>query len=164
MSRTDYRRGPRAPGFLLAAGLFAAAIAVPTARAAELPTEPEALVETIRAAIEAKDYEALRALVYWEGAGKIKQRIVRFQLNRGLGRKIRAITFEPFPKGGFDGVNATGKLAPNMDVTNRVRVVYDEPVIETTGKRPTAVFLVGKIDGAYRIGLVNRKFDDDDDD
>lgn len=161
-SRNIGNRGLRAPGFLVA-GLVSAFLSGQAAAAVDLPKEPDALVDMIRVAIEAKDYEAFRELVYWEGAGKIKQRIVRFELNRGLGRPIYSIELEKFPENGLAGVEATGKLTANMAFTNRVRVVYDEPVLEKTGKRPTAVFLIGKVDDSYMIGLVNRKRVDDDD-
>ncbi len=148
---------------LLAPGLAAFMLASP-AGAVELPRDPDALVETIRTAIETRDYDTLQALVFWKDAGKIKKRIVRFHLNRNLGRKIKTIDFEEFPEDGMDGVLATGKLAPNMKVTHAVRVVFDEPPIDASGKLPTSVFLVGKRNDVFRIGLVNRSgFDDDDD-
>ena len=149
---------------LLAPGLAAFLLAVPAGAATELPATEEALVETIRAAIEGRDYEALRTLVFWKGAGKIKKRIVRFHLSRQLGRPIKEISIRPYPKDGLDGAIATGKLAPNMDVTHAVRVIFDEEPVPSTGKQPTAVFLVGKRNDVFRIGLVNRAgFDDDDD-
>ena len=148
---------------LLVPGLAAFLLAVP-AGAADLPRDPDALVKTIRTAIETKDYDTLKALVFWKDAGKIKKRIVRFHLNRNLGRKIKSITFEDFPEDGMNGVHATGKLAPNMKITHAVRVVFDEPPIDGSGKLPTSVFLVGKRNDVFRIGLVNRSgFDDDDD-
>ena len=169
MARTSRRgravRGLPAPGPALALAIVAwVAGAVAATPAAGPPRDPDGLVQAIREAIETKDYEAFRELVFWKDAGKIKRRVVRFEINRGLGRPIRSITFEPFPENGMDGVIATGRLIPNMEVTNRVRVIYDEPPTPA-GKPPTAVFLVGKIDDAYRIGLVVRKpgFDDDDD-
>lgn len=151
--------GHAAPGLLLALTLLAAPAQ------AELPRDPETLLETIEQAIEARDYERFEELVFWKDAGKIKRRIVAFQIRRGLGRPIQSITFEDFPANGLDGAEATGKLVANMEVTNRVRVVYDEQPINASGKLPTSVFLVGKLDEAYRIGLVVRKpdFDDDDD-
>lgn len=149
---------------LLAPGLAALIMMQPAASAAELPETPEALMADIRTAIETKDYDILRNIVFWKDTGKIKKRIVRFHLNRNLGRKIKSISWEDFPEGGMDGILATGKLAPNMEMTNRVRVIFDEEPLPKTGKQPTSVFLVGKRDGAYRIGLVNRAgFDDDDD-
>ena len=132
---------------LLAPGLAVMIMMQPAASATELPETPEALMTDIRTAIETKDYDILENIVFWKDAGKIK-----------------SLTWEDFPEGGFDGIIATGKLAPNMEMTNRVRVVFDEPVLQKTGKQPTSVFLVGKRKGAWRIGLVNRSgFDDDDD-
>lgn len=148
---------------LLAPGLLALAL-VPAAAAAELPSTPDAAMNYIRTAIDQKDYGAFEKMVFWKDTGKIKKRIVRFHLSRSLGRKIKSITWEPFPEDGFDAAVATGKLAPNMEMTNAVRVVFDEPPIEKTGKYPTAVYLVGLRKGVWRIGLVNRAgFDDDDD-
>lgn len=148
-------------------GLFAcmAAASMAFASTTSLPKEPDELVEAIRAAIETKDYAAFEELIFWKDVGKIKRRIVRFQINRGLGRPIKSITFEDFPEDGLDQVVATGKLVPNMEMTNRVRVIYDEEPINEEGKLPTSVYLVGKRDDVYRIGLVVRKpgFDDDDD-
>jgi len=118
----------------------------------------------IKQAIEESDYEQLKELVFWKDAGKIKKRIVRFQLNRNLGRPIKTITFEDFPANGLAAAEASGKLAVNMPVTNRVRVVFDEDPINDSGKLPTSVFVVGKKRGVYRIALVVRKGMDDDGD
>jgi hypothetical protein len=149
---------------LIAPGLCAIMLALPgTAAPADLPRDGDALVSTIRAAIEARDYETLESLVLWKDAGEIKRRIVRFQLNRNLGRPIQSIAIEPFPEHGLDAAIATGKLAPNMEVTHRVRVVFDEPPVEATGKPPASVFLVGLHGDEYRIALVNQVRDDDDD-
>lgn len=148
---------------LLAPGLLALVLAAPI-EAAELPRDPKALVATIARAIEERDYDRFEELVLWEGAGEIKRRIVAFQIRRGLGRSIRSITFEDFPKDGLAAAHASGQLALNMPVTHRVRVVYDEEPIDDNGKLPTSVFLVGKLDDVYRIGLVVRKPGRDDDD
>ena len=151
---------------LLAPGFAALLLAVSAGAAAtdDLPHDPDALLRVISTAIEAHDYETLERLVLWKGAGEIKKRIVRFELNRNLGRPIKSITIEPFPEGGMEGVLATGQLEPNMEITHQVRVIFDEPPIEATGKLPTSVFLVGLRDEGFRIGLVNRTGTDDDDD
>jgi hypothetical protein len=138
-------------------------LALPAAAAPDLPHDGDALVRMIRTAIETSDYGALDRLVLWKDAGEIKKRLVRFELNRNLGRPIRSIAIEPFPEHGLDAAIATGKLAPNMEITERVRVVFDEPAVEGTGKPPTSVFLVGLHRDAYRIALVNQVRDDDDD-
>ncbi len=135
-----------------------------SAAAAELPKQENDVVDYIRTAIETRDYDMLKELVFWKDTGKIKKRIVRFHLSRSLGRPIKSIAWEDFPADAFNAVIASGKYAPNMDLTNAVRVIFDEPVSEKTGKQPVAVFLIGKRKDEYRIGLVNRAFDDDDDD
>jgi hypothetical protein len=164
-------RASRAPGRPIAAlvaamlfvltGLSGAVGAMAATKA--LPATDEDLVETIETAIAARDYGAFEDLVYWEGAGKIKRRIVAFEIRRGLGRKIERIALEDFPKDGLAKVEAMPQLRVNMPVTHRVRVTYDEPPINDQGKLPTSVFLVGKKDGAYRIALVVRDAVDDDD-
>ncbi|MGI9499877.1 MAG: hypothetical protein ACR2P3_07560 [Geminicoccaceae bacterium] len=131
--------------------------------AKELPRTDEELVDTIRSAIVARDYEPFEKLVNWDGAGKIKRRIVRFEIRRGFGRKIDRIAIEDFPKEGMAKIDEMKQVRVNMPVTHRVRVTFDEPPLEKTGRQPTSVFLVGKQDGAYRIALVVRNFDDDDD-
>ncbi|MGI9507000.1 MAG: hypothetical protein ACR2RE_28500 [Geminicoccaceae bacterium] len=141
--------------------LFGAGIAL--AATNDLPRTDEELLDRIRTAIDAKDYAPLEELVYWEGAGKIKRNIVAFEIRRGLGRKISDITFENFPEDGMAKIEAMDKLRVNMPVTHQVRVTYEEPPINDNGKLPTSVFLVGKQEGAYRIALVVRNFDDDDD-
>lgn len=151
---------------LLAPGFLALVLGGPAGAAAsdELPHDSDTLLRVIRTAIEGRDYETFDRLVLWKGAGEIKKRIVRFELNRSLGRPIKSITIEPFPEGGMAGVLATGQLAPNMEITHQVRVIFDEPPLDRTGKPPTSVFLVGLRDDVYRIGLVNRTGMDDDDD
>lgn len=148
---------------LLAPGLTLCLLAAPV-MAVEMPRDKEGVVNYIRTAIETKDYEMLSDLVFWKDTGKIKKRIVRFHLARSLGRPIKSISWESFPEDGFDAAISTGKLAPNMKVTNAVRVIFDEEPIDDAGKRPVAVFLVGKRNDVFRVGLVNRAgFDDDDD-
>lgn len=154
----DWRRG------LLASGAALALLWGSVAAAAEPARDKDALMAQIRQAIETGDYDLLKGLVFWKGAGKIKERVVRFQLHRNLGREIASMAWEEFPDDGMDAIVATGKLEPNMKMTHAVRVVFDEEPIAATGRPPTTVFLVGKRGGAYRIGLVVRKGTDDDGD
>ena len=145
---------------LLAAALLSL---LPAAAAAELPKTGEELLATLRGAIETRDYERIEALVNWEGAGTIKRRVVAFQIRHGLGRPIREIVLEPIPEQGLDAALATVGLKPNMELSERVRVVYDEPPVDASGKRPASVFLVGRQEGVYRIGLVIQPVVEDDD-
>jgi len=147
---------------LIAPGMALCLLA--SAASAELPRDSQAVMDQIRQAIETHDYDILKELVFWKGAGKIKKRIVRFHLYRNLGRQIKSIAWEEFPKDGMDGVLATGKLKPNMEIKHQVRVIFDEPPLNDQGKLPTSVFLIGKHAEFYRIGLVNRADVDKDDD
>ena len=38
-----------------------------------------------------------------------------------------------------------------MVLSERVRVVYEEPPVDASGERPASVFLVGRQEGVYRI-------------
>lgn len=158
--RRGSHRGPAHRAALLAAALL---WLLPAAAAAELPQTGDELLAALRGAIESRDYERIESLINWEGAGTIKRRVVAFQIRHGLGRPIREIVLEPIPADGLDAAAlATVGLKPNMAVSERVRVVYDEPPVDASGKPPASVFLVGRQDGSYRIGLVIQSFDDDD--
>jgi hypothetical protein len=153
-------RGAACRSALLAAAL----LWLLPAAAAELPKTGEELVATLRGAIESRDYERIEALVNWDGAGTIKRRVVAFQIRHGLGRPIREIVLEPIPGDGLDAAQlASVGLKPNMALSEQVRVVYDEPPVDASGRPPASVFLVGRQDGAYRIGLVIQAVVDDDD-
>ena len=148
------------------AGLVLGAVVLATAAPAgegDLPRTEADLVETVRAALLDRDEAALDALINWDGAGEIKQRIVRFQVRSTFGRPIRSIELLPFPQDGLDRLGAGGTLAANMPVSNRLRVEFDEPP-RPDGGAPVYVFLIGQQDEAYRIALVNRARPADDDD
>lgn len=145
---------------LLAFGLSAPAIAAE----AELPGDAESMRSEIRSAIEAKNYERFEELVLWKDVGRIKKNIVAFQIRRGLGREIESVTLEGLDQGAVQKMLADGRHRLNMPVSEKVRVVYAEDAINESGKKPTSVFLIGEHDGAYRIGVVVRNFDEDDDD
>ncbi|RAI02357.1 hypothetical protein DLJ53_13420 [Acuticoccus sediminis] len=150
----------RAALSLAAAILVAAPLA---AAPAELPQTEDELANAVRSAIEARDYDTFERIVFWKDAGTIKKRIVAFQIRSGLGRKVKVLTVEPFDQHKLDAMLADGRHALNLPVSHVVRVVYDEPASETTGKPPTSVFLAGRKDEAFRIALVVRAFEDDDD-
>jgi len=145
---------------LLALGLATSAIAAK----AELPGDAETMAAEIRSAIEARDYERFEELVFWKDVGKIKKRIVAFQIRRGLGREIESVTLEGLDQGAVREMLADGRHRLNMPVSQKIRVVYAEAAVNASGKKPTSVFLIGQHDDAYRIGVVVRNFDDDDDD
>lgn len=118
-----------------------------------LPATSEQLASVVRTALESRDLAAFDELVNWDGAGKMKRRVVSYQLRYGFGRPIRSITVEPFPAEAVRKMEAQGRFRANMPVSEQVRVVFDEPD-NVYGRPPTAVFLVGRKDEAYRIALV----------
>ncbi len=121
--------------------------------ATALPTTDEQLVSTVRQALQAHDLAALENLVNWDGATPMRRRLVVYQMRYGFGRPIRSITLEPFPEGGFSELQVRGTLMLNMPVTQRLRVVFDEPD-NGSGHPPGVMFLIGQQQQAYRIALV----------
>jgi hypothetical protein len=117
------------------------------------PATGEQLAAAVRAALTGRDLAALEGLVNWDGASKYRRRAVSYQLRYGMGRPIRSITLEPFPTDGFAEIEQRGTLRPNMAVSQRLRVVFEEPA-NPYGRPPTALFLVGKQGDGYRIALV----------
>jgi len=141
-------------------GLVTSAIAAE----AELPGDAKAMAAEIRSAIEARDYERFEELVLWRDVGKIKKRVVAFQIRRGLGREIESVTLEGLDQNAVRDMLADGRHKLNLAVSQKVRVVYAEAAINESGKKPTSVFLIGKHKDAYRIGLVVRTLEGDDND
>lgn len=125
----------------------------PSAQGREPPRTEEELVSVVRTALTSRDLAAFEELINWEGASVMRRRMTTFQLRSGFGRPIRSIGLEPFPADGLRELESGGTLKANMPITQRLRVVFDEPPGES-GRPPTSLFLVGKEDDAYRIGLV----------
>ena len=77
------------------------------------------------AALEERDLAAFEELVNWDGAGKMKRRVVSYQLRYGFGRPIRSIALEPFPADGFSEIEAArpiqGQHAGLAAVPGRLR-------------------------------------------
>lgn len=134
------------------------------ARAQAYPQTPEAMLEKVAEAIRERDFDKYRELVHWKRAGRIKFNVVRYQVLRSMGRKIESITIEDVPPTTFDKLKQTPQIAFNLEPTHRVRVVYDEPpAVAGSNSKPVVFHLVGKTDEGYRIALVVRNVDDDDD-
>jgi len=153
-------------GLLLALGLIGQ-LHWSTGAAAEvaLPRTADDLIAMVRAVSDTRDFERFKELVYWKGAGKIKRRVVRFRVRSGFGRPIKSITFEELKPSDLAGLEQyKHRMQLNMPVSHRLRVIYDEPPLANTDTPPSTVFLVGQLDGAYRIALVVRIAADDDDD
>ncbi|AWN48726.1 hypothetical protein DK419_22170 [Methylobacterium terrae] len=151
--------GLRLAALALAAGLLAGpagAQPAPEATAgavAPLPAQGDALVAYVTKALTDHDLPAFERLVNWTGTRAQRRRLTLYQIRSGFGRPIRAATLEPMPEDGLAEATSRGTLKANMPVTERLRVVFDEPPVEGDAP-PTSVFLVGREGGSYRIALL----------
>ncbi len=84
-----------------------------------------------------------------------RKRLTLFQIRTTFGRPIREMAIEDFPADGLAEVEARGTLKPNMVVTKRLRIVFDDPADPTDASPSSNVFLLGQKDGAYRIAVLN---------
>ncbi|SFV12889.1 hypothetical protein SAMN02799631_05572 [Methylobacterium sp. 174MFSha1.1] len=123
------------------------------ASAAPLPSQPDALVAYVTQAIRDHDVAAFERLVNWTGTRAQRKRLTLYQIRSGFGRPIKAASLEPMPEDGLAEATARGTLKANMPITDRLRVVFDEPPVEGDAA-PTSVFLIGREAGAYRIALL----------
>jgi hypothetical protein len=141
---------------------FAMCATFATAAPSDLPRSEEELVAAIRAAIETGDFPAFERLVLWTDISAYKRRVVSAQIRHSLGRPIQKIEVEEADEETRRGLQNIRNLRLNLPVLDLLRVTYgdgaDEPVT------PTAVFLIGKLDGAYRIALLVRKTTVEDND
>jgi hypothetical protein len=118
-----------------------------------LPARPNELVAYVTHALMAHDLDAFDRLVEWEGARPVRRRMTLYQLRYNFGRPIKSAAVESFPPDGLGDARALLNLKPNLPVTERLRVVFDEPP-GADGEEPASVFLLGKKDGVYRISLL----------
>lgn len=137
-----------------AVAVLAAVVSLATAAAA--PASPEAMALLLREAIAARDYERIADVINWDGAGTIKRRIVAFQVRRGLGRAVKSIDVEPADDGAIRAGAAELGQHPNMAVSHKIRIVYDESPSDGAAGPPTAVYLVGQAADGWHIALVVR--------
>lgn len=153
-------RAPVTSGAVLRILMAAGLLGVSAARAAEtpvpaaLPTQPSEVVAYVTTALTTHDIDAFERIVEWKGARPIRKRMTLSQIRYSFGRPIKSATVEPFPADGFKRAKDMLDLDPNMAVTEQLKVVFDEPVGVEGGTQPTSVFLLGKEDGRYRIGLL----------
>lgn len=145
----------------LVLGILALASFGTPAAARDLPRTPDELISTVSRAIADRDMAVFEELVNWEGARKIRKRVVSYQIRSTFGRPIRSIALEDFPADGLKEAESRGTQKANMPVSHRLRVIFDEPPGES-GRPPTDVFLIGKDRDTYRIALVNPVPRDDD--
>jgi hypothetical protein len=123
------------------------------ASASPLPGQSAELIAYVTLALNTHNLDAIDRLVEWEGARPIRRRMTLYQIRYNFGRPIKSVAVEPFPAGGLRDAKAELNLKPNLPVTERLRVVFDEPT-GPDGEAPTSVFLLGKENGVYRIALL----------
>ena len=124
-----------------------------TGATSPLPAQADALVAYVTKAMTDHDVAAFERLVNWTGTRAQRKRLTLYQIRSGFGRPIKAASLEPMPEDGLAEATSRGTLKANMPITERLRVVFDEPPVEG-GAAPTSVFLVGREAGTYRIALL----------
>lgn len=141
------------PGPAQAQAAAPAQEAAKEAAPAPLPSQADALVAYVTKALAGHDLPAFERLVNWTGTRAQRRRLTLYQIRSGFGRPIRQASLEPMPEDGLAEATSRGTLKANMPVTERLRVVFDEPPVEGDAP-PTSVFLVGHEGGTYRIALL----------
>lgn len=108
----------------------------------------EALVEKYRAAHEARDVEALKALVYWDGATDRTHEIIEQRLIRHLNLKIKSVEFRPLTG---DENFENFAFRPNLEPAGWLAMFFEPPAEDSRffGKS----FVVGEKDGEYLITI-----------
>ena len=106
----------------------------------------EALIEKYRVAHEARDVEALKAFVYWEGASDRTREIIEQRLIRHLNLEINIIEFRPLT--GEEKFKNPG-YRPNLKPAGWLAMFFEPPKGDSRffGKS----FVVGEKDGEYLI-------------
>ena len=106
----------------------------------------KALVDRYRAAHEARDVRALKALVYWEGVSERTREIIEKRLISHLNLKIKSIEFRPLT--GDENFENFG-YRPNLEPEGWLAMFFEPPKEDSRffGKS----FVVGEREGKYLI-------------
>jgi len=104
------------------------------------------LVEQYRLAHEAKDPEALRKLVYWEGSSERTREIIGQRLIRYLDLRIKKIAFRPLT--GEENFENLG-YRPNIEPVGWLAIFFIPP--EQDSRFFGKSFVVGEKNGKYWI-------------
>jgi len=112
----------------------------------------DALAASYRAAHEAGDVEALKALVDWEGANESTREKIIERLNRYIGRPVETIEFQELS--GPERAELSGYM-PNLKPVG-ILVMYFEHDPEDT-RLFTMIFVVGERDGRYLITITKNE-------
>jgi hypothetical protein len=133
---------------------MAAHSAVPAATS-DLPTTPHELVAEVRRAIEQGDFPAFERLVFWNDVSAFKRRVIASQIRHSLSRPIERIELESADVQTRMELQNLLNLRLNLPVSDLLRVTFGDGAGEPDA--PATVFMVGKLNGAYRIALLVKK-------
>lgn len=149
----------RLPLLVIAATLVSfAALAAP----ADPPTSQGGLISQVKQAIENGDFETIEKLVLWTDVSPYKRRVIASQIRHSLGRPIQSIALEEADIETRRELQNLRNLRLNLPVSDLLRVTFNDA--DGSADEPATVFLIGKLDGAYRIALLVRKAPPKDDD
>ena len=114
---------------------------------------PQELSEKYKVAHEARDYDAISALINWDGARKPMRKKVEVYTTATFGLKIDNILVEEIIDGKFSKYSMGAKeLQPNLPVSHIMKVHFDVDTNDDALK-DTVVYLIGKKDADYMISV-----------
>lgn len=140
---------------LLALMVAVGALSLAAAAPADPPTSQEAFIAEVKQAIESGDYATMERLVLWTDVSPHKRRVIAAQIRHSLQRPVRRIELEEADIETRRELQNLRNLRLNLPVSELLRVTFDDA--EPNTEAPATVFLVGKLEGAYRIALLVRK-------
>lgn len=121
----------------------------------DLPTTPDGLLAEVRQAIEHGDFPAFERLVYWTDVSRHKRRVIAAQIRHSLSRPIQNIELESADDETRRDLQSLMNLRLNLPVSDLLRVTFDDGKGDPVA--PATVFMVGKLNGEYRIALLVKK-------
>ena len=104
------------------------------------------LVDRYRAAHEAGDLDALKALVHWGDSTEDTRERIEIRLARGLGLEIRSIEFRPLT--GSEDFEV-GEYGPGLEVAGWLAVIFVPPPEDA--RFFGVAFVVGELDGGLAL-------------
>ena len=124
------------------------------ATASELPKTEEDFVKAVRTAIETGDFPSFERMVWWGDISAYKRRVVSAQIRHSLSRPVQKLEIETADIQTRRDLQNIQNLRLTLPVKDLLRVTYADG--EGLKEAPVTVFLVGKLEGSYRISLLVR--------
>lgn len=128
----------------------------------EPPKSQDGLIAEVRLAIEKGDFEAIENIVLWTDVSPYRRRVISSQIRHSLGRPIHSIALEEADIETRRELQNLRNLRLNLPVSDLLRVTFGDS--DGSAEEPATVFLIGKLEGAYRIALLVKKAAPKDDD